>query len=157
NHADGKRLKEEAAEVEAKLPDIEKELVVLASKIPNVPSADTPVGDDESANVTLRTWGEPTKFDFEPKAHWDLGKELGIIETEKAAEVSGARFAYIKGDLALMQFALVQFAFRTLGDTKILSEIAEKAGVNVTVTPFTPVVPPVLMKTAVMNRMARLH
>ncbi|HXK38953.1 serine--tRNA ligase [Candidatus Kaiserbacteria bacterium RIFCSPHIGHO2_01_FULL_50_13] len=156
NHADGKRLKEEAGEFEIKLPNLEKELVTLVSKIPNVPSADTPVGD-ESVNKIIRTWGEPKKFPFEPKAHWDLGKDLDIIDSEKAAEVSGARFAYLKGDLALMQFALIGLAFKTLGDVETLSSIAADAGTSVTITPFVPVVPPVLMRTAVMNRMARLH
>lgn len=156
NHEEGKRLKGEAAEVEKTLPDVEKELVTLLSKLPNVPSADTPVGD-EGANKVVRSWGDKPQFTFTPKAHWDLGKSLGIIDSEKAAEVSGARFSYIKGDLALMQFALVQFAFKTLGDTDVLSKIAQEAGVNVHVTPFTPIVPPVLMRTAVMNRMARLH
>ena len=96
-------------------------------------------------------------FSFEPKPHWDLGHALGIIDSEKAAEVSGARFAYLKGDLVLMQFALLQFALQVLGDTAVLAEIAERAGVTVSVTPFTPVLPPVFMRTAVMNRMARLY
>lgn len=79
NHAEGKRLKEEAGAIEEKLPIVEKELVTLASKVPNVPSADTPIGADESANVVLRSWGEPRKFDFEPKAHWDLGDRKSVV------------------------------------------------------------------------------
>lgn len=155
---EGKRLKEEAAGLEAKLPDIEKELVALLSKIPNVPSADTPVGTDESANKILRSWGEPRTFSFDPKAHWDIGKALGIIDSEKAAEVSGSRFTYLKGDLVLMQFALMQFAFDTLTDRDTLAVIAEEAGLLAPdTTPFVPVLPPVFMRTAVMNRMARLH
>lgn len=158
NIEEGKRLKEEAAASEARLPNVEKELVTLLSKIPNVPSADTPVGADESANKILRSWGEPKKFSFDPKPHWELGKALGIIDSEKAAEVSGARFTYLKGDLALMQFALLQFALSTLGDPETLKVIAEEAGItSPDLTPFVPVVPPVFMRTEVMNRMARLH
>ena len=156
NHEEGKRLKEEAAMLEQKLPPLEKEFVTLLLRIPNLPSADTPIGD-ESANKVVRSFGEPATFSFEPKPHWDLGHALGIIDSEKAAEVSGARFAYLKGDLVLMQFALLQFALQVLGDTAVLAEIAERAGVTVSVTPFTPVLPPVFMRTAVMNRMARLY
>lgn len=152
----GKRLKGELAALEEKHAAVEKELLSLLTKLPNVPSADTPVGD-ESANVIARSSGEPPKFDFEPKPHWELGAALGLIDSEKAAEVSGARFTYIKGDLALMQFALLQFAFKTLGDVSTLSAIAKKAGANITPTPFVPVVPPVMMRTSVMHRMARLH
>src|SRR3989344_6282419 len=156
NHEEGKRLKEEAAMLEQKLPPLEKEFVTLLLRIPNLPSADTPIGD-ESANRVVRSSGEPVTFSFEPKPHWDLGHALGITDSEKAAEVSGARFAYLKGDLVLMQFALLQFALQVLGDTAVLAEIAERAGVTVSVTPFTPVLPPVFMRTAVMNRMARLY
>lgn len=158
NIEEGRRLKEEAVSLEARLPDIEKELVGLLSKIPNVPSADTPVGADESANKILRSWGEPRKFSFDPKPHWDLGKALGVIDSEKAAEVSGSRFTYLKGDLALMQFALIHFAFDTLTNPDTLHVIAEEAGIaGVDTTPFIPVLPPVFMRTSVMNRMARLH
>lgn len=152
----GKKLKGELSSLEERHATVEKELLALLTKIPNVPSADTPVGD-ESANKIVRSWGEPPKLDFKPLPHWELGKALGIIDSEKAAEVSGARFTYLKGDLALMQFALLQFAFTTLGDLPTLEEIARKAGADVTPTPFVPVVPPVMMRTSVMHRMARLH
>jgi seryl-tRNA synthetase len=152
----GKKLKSELAALEERHAAVEKELLALLTKIPNVPSADTPVGD-ESANKVVRSWGEPPKLDFKPLPHWELGKTLGIIDSEKAAEVSGARFTYLKGDLALMQFALLQFAFKTLGDVPTLEDIARKAGADVTPTPFVPVVPPVMMRTSVMHRMARLH
>lgn len=157
NVEEGKRLKTEAAALEEQLPTIEKELVGLLSAVPNIPSADTPVGSDESANKVLRSWGEKPNFGFAPKAHWDLGKELDVIDTEKAAEISGSRFAYLKGDLVRMQFALLQFALATLSDTETLSVIAEEGGVDIVPTPFVPVLPPVFMRTAVMNRMARLH
>jgi seryl-tRNA synthetase len=157
NIEEGKRLKESASALEDSLNATEKQLVGLVSDIPNIPSLDTPVGADENANKIIRTWGEPTKFTFEPKPHWEIGKQLGIIDSEKAAEVSGSRFTYLKGDLVRVQFALIQFAFETLGNTDVLKEIAHRADAPVTVTPFLPVVPPTFMRTAVMNRMARLH
>lgn len=157
DHEAGKKHKKEANELEEKLKPVEKEFVALMLKLPNVPSADTPVGADESANKVIRTWGDKPSFSFKPKAHWDLGKSLEVIDSEKAAEISGARFTYLKGDLVRIQFALVQFAFETLADTDTLKTIADEAGATVPITPFVPVAPPVLMRTAVMNRMARLH
>lgn len=152
----GKRLKDELKSAEEKYQTLEKELVSLLIKIPNIPSADTPIAPDESGNQVLREWGEKPAFTFEPKAHWDLGKSLGLIDSEKAADVSGARFTYLKGDLALMQFALIQFAMSVMTSRETLQKIAQDAGLTVDPKPFIPVVPPVLMRSQVMNRMARL-
>ena len=154
----GKELKEQLQQLEVDLVRVEKEFVALMIKVPNIPSPDTPIGPDESGNKVLRQWGEKPAFAYEPKAHWDLGKDLGIIDTESAGEVSGARFAYLLGDLVLMQFALVQFAFEALTNPDTLATIAEEAGLTFFNTkPFLPALPPVMMKSAVMNRMARLH
>ncbi len=152
----GKRLKEELRLAEEKHQVTEKELVSLLIKIPNIPSADTPIGPDESGNVVIRQWGEKPQFPFTPKAHWDLGKNLGIIDGEKAAEVSGARFVYLKGDMALLEMALMRFGFDTLISEETLKKIIEGAGLTVSSKPFTPVIPPILMRSQVMNRMARL-
>ena len=157
NVEEGRRLKEEGQRLEEELRTVEKEFVSLMIKLPNVPSADTPVGPDASVNKVLRQWGEPPKFSFKPKEHWELGAALGIIDTETAARVSGARFVYLKGDLVLMQFALISFALSVLTDAEKLARIAENANVKVPVTPFVPVIPPVMMQSAVMNMMGRLH
>jgi len=152
----GKSLKDELKVVEEKYQTIEKELVSLLIKIPNIPSADTPVGPDESGNVVVRQWGEKPTFTFTPKAHWDIGKDLGIIDNEKAAEISGPRFTYIKGDLALMEHALMSFALHTLTTEATLKSIIEGAGLSVSHKPFIAVIPPLMMRSQVMNRMARL-
>ncbi len=152
----GKRLKEELKAAEEKHQVTEKELVSLLIKIPNIPSADTPIGPDESGNVVIRQWGDKPQFPFTPKAHWDLGKDLGIIDNEKAAEVSGARFVYLKGDMALLEMALMRFGFDTLISEETLKKIIEGAGLTVSSKPFVPVIPPILMRSQVMNRMARL-
>ncbi len=152
----GKRLKEELRVAEEKHQATEKELVSLLIKIPNIPSADTPIGPDESGNVVIRQWGEKPQFPFTPKAHWDLGKNLGIIDNEKAAEVSGARFVYLKGDMALLEMAMMRFGFDTLISEETLKKIIEGAGLTVSSKPFIPVIPPILMRSQVMNRMARL-
>jgi seryl-tRNA synthetase len=152
----GKALKEAVKAAEEKYEAIEKEIFPLLIKLPNIPSADTPVGADESGNVVVRQWGEKKQFSFTPKAHWDIGVDLGIIDSEKAAEVSGARFTYLKGDLALMQYALVQFVYSILTSREELQKIITKAGLKIDPKPFVPVIVPLMMRSQVMNRMARL-
>jgi len=100
---------------------------------------------------------EPKKFSFEPKAHWDLGKDLDIIDSERAGNVAGSRFTYIKGGLARLQFALVQFGLDVLTSEDTLKTIAEEANLEVSTQPFVPVIPPAMVKPAVLNRMARLE
>ncbi|HUD02973.1 MAG TPA: serine--tRNA ligase [Candidatus Paceibacterota bacterium] len=151
----GKRLKDELAAAEEKYKEIEKELVALLIKVPNIPSADTPVGPDESGNKVVRQWGDKPAFTFTPKAHWDIGKELGIIDTEKATEVSGARFTYLKGDLALMQFALIQLVMSVVTSRETLEKIIANAGLTVSSKPFVPMIVPVMVKKQVQIRMAR--
>lgn len=153
----GKKFKEEVNKAQAELTVIEQELKTLLEAVPNIPTDDTPVGKDESGNVVLRKVGDIPTFNFEPKEHWELGEKLGIIETEKATEISGSRFNYLKGGLVWLEFALVQHALRVLSDKKILEGIAASAGVEVTIRPFVPVIPPVFIKPEVFQRMARLE
>lgn len=151
----GKRLKDELKVAEEKYQALEKELVSLLIKVPNIPSADTPVGPDESGNKVIRSWGEKKQFSSIPKAHWDIGRELGIIDSEKAAEISGARFTFLKGDLALLQFAVLQWAFSILTSREKLEQIAKEANLSVNTKPFVPVVVPVIVKKQTQVRMAR--
>ncbi|AEN77574.1 serine--tRNA ligase [Ligilactobacillus ruminis] len=97
-----KSLDEELEEVEATVKD-------MASRLPNLPNPTIPVGPDESANVELRKVGTPREFDFEPKAHWDIGEDLGILDFERGAKVSGARFVYYKGLGARLERAVYNF------------------------------------------------
>ena len=85
-------LGEEIAAGDAKLKDIEAQLNAILYTIPNMPAPDVPVGEDDSDNPEVRRWGEPRKFDFEPQAHWDIGEKLGILDFDRAAKVTGARF-----------------------------------------------------------------
>jgi seryl-tRNA synthetase len=139
------------------LPDLEKEFMSLMIALPNIPSADTPIGKDDTENKILRAVGEKPIFSFKPKEHWELGSALDLIDNERASNVSGPRFTYLKGDLALMQFALIQFASNVLINEEILEKIKNDAGINITSKPFTLVIPPVFIKPAVLNRMARLE
>ncbi len=153
----GKAIKEKLQATEEKVREADKELMALMNLIPNLPSPDTPIGPDESGNKVLRVVGEKPHFDFKPKAHWELGESLGLIDNEKAAEISGARFTYLKGDLALLQFALLDLALKTITNAQTVAKIVKDAGLEVSAKPFTPVIPPVMIKPAILNRMARLE
>ncbi|HEY8531831.1 MAG TPA: serine--tRNA ligase [Limnochorda sp.] len=95
-------LDDEVKALEAQIQD-------LLLQIPNLPHPDIPTGPDETANQEVRRWGEPRKFDFEPKAHWDLGPSLGILDFERAAKIAGARFAMFRGAGARLERALITF------------------------------------------------
>ncbi len=152
-----KALKEKKKLIENELACVQEDFERLMLQVPNIPSEDTPVGSDEFGNKVLRQWGKLRSFDFKPKEHWELGQDLDLIDMERAAKVSGARFAYLKGGLALMEFALVQYGFSVLTDEKLLKKIIKKAGLDIKPTPFIPVVPPVLIKPDVFQKMARLE
>ena len=138
DNATGTQLKIDLEDLEKRFTELDKQYISLMIKVPNIYSADTPVGKDENENKVIRTWGEKPQFNFTPKEHYVIGKALDIIDTETAAEVTGSRYAYIKGDLALLQFALIQYVFKIM-----------------TGKGFTPIIPPVFIKPAVQNRMAR--
>jgi len=102
-------LKGEIEKLESRLGSVEAELSAAALSIPNIPHASVPEGADERANRIERQVGEPTAFDFEPKAHWDLGPELGILDFERGAKVAGARFTAYFGAGARLERALINF------------------------------------------------
>ena len=155
NREDGAKIKKELEGLEEKFKIVDKDFLALMLKVPNIFSPDTPIGKDESENKVIRQWGEKPQFSFTPREHYEIGEPLGIIDIETAGKISGSRFSYIKGDLARMQFAVIQHCFDILTDKKVLQEIADKAGLSIKVTPFTIVIPPVFVKPAVQNRMAR--
>ncbi len=153
----GKELKEEAKVLELNLRETTKKLTNLISKIPNIPLADVPVGKDESENVEIRKHKELKTYSFNPKAHWDLGVDLGIIDNERASKTSGSRFTFLKGDLVKLQFALVQFVLDVVTDEEKLKEIAKDYNIKISTKPFIPVIPPVFIKPDVFWGMARLE
>lgn len=107
---EGKRLKEEISTLETALKVKEEQLQRLLSFLPGIPSKDTPIGPDESGNVVVRTVGEKPQFDFEPKNHVDLLTNLGMLDLERGAKVSGFRGYFLKGDAALLQWAIMMYA-----------------------------------------------
>lgn len=152
-----KKLKANFKELEDKLTELESKFHELMLKVPNIPSKDTPVGPDESANKVIRQVGKVPEFSYKPKEHWEIGQELDILDTERAVKVSGARFVYMKGGLALMEFALMQYALSVLTNKEELAKIIKKSKLDVSDTPFIPVLPPVFIKPDVFQKMGRLE
>lgn len=150
-------LKNEIQELEQKMKPILEEWNEILMNIPNPPSLEMPEGKSDEDNITLYEWGEKPEFSFEPKTHDVLGKELDIIDVEKAAEVSGSRFAYLKGDLVFLQFAMTRFAFDVLTDENIIKQILkEKKLEHLSSKPFIPMLPPVLIKNEVQAAIHRV-
>lgn len=131
-----KGVKEKLAWLEPEFKKTEQEFNDLLLAIPNILQADVPLGRSEADNVILRQVGEKPKFGFKPRDYIEIGKQLDLIDTERAAKVSGSRFGYIKNELVILEFALVALAFEKL----------TKEG-------FKSVVPPVMIKTESMKAM----
>ncbi|HEY0391217.1 MAG TPA: serine--tRNA ligase [Solirubrobacterales bacterium] len=122
-------LKETIEAGKAELEQVEADLRAIATALPNLPDPDAPDGMTEEDAVVLREEGRRAEFDFEPRDHLEIGSDLGLIDMEAGARVSGSRFAYIKGDLVLLELALVRFAL----------DLVRGEG-------HEPVVPPVLVR-----------
>ena len=105
--------KDRIARLDQRRGEVEEELTALVAAIPNIPDASVPYGKDDSDNPEVRKWGEPTQFDFEPKAHWDLGPELGMIDFDRGVKLAGTRFYLLGGMGARMERALINFMIDT--------------------------------------------
>ncbi len=154
---DAKTLKEQIQNDEKVFAEVEAEFLSLYKKIPNIPTEDTPVGLTEDENVVVRQWGKIPEFDFEIKNHAQIGEIRDWIDKERAANIAGARFAYLKGDLVRLQMALVQWVMDTLGSREVLAKVITEHGLNVSDKPFTPVLPPLMIKTEPYDAMDRLE
>ncbi len=105
----GKELAKNIKVKESELAKMQKKLKDMLLDIPNLPYEEVPVGKDETENVEIRKWGVPREFDFEPKAHWDLGPQRGLLDFERASKLSGSRFTILYGDAARLERALISF------------------------------------------------
>ena len=149
---EGIQIKKQLKVKEDKLEKLQEEYYLLIREVPNMPLDDVPVGKNESENKPIKKWGSKQKFDFKIKDYHDLGELLNIVDTKTAAEVSGSRFGYIKGRLVLLQFSLIQYALSLLTSEDQLKKISKYNP-----KPFTPIIPPVMIKPAVLDQMARLE
>jgi seryl-tRNA synthetase len=154
---EGKQIKIELAEREGYLTETEATFGELLRAVPNIPLEDVPVGATEEDNVVVKTFGEVPHFDFPPKHDYQIGEEKDLIDKERAAKISGSRFAYLKGDLVRLQFAIVQFVLETLGNEDIIRKLIEENGLNLSPKPFTPVLPPAVLRTEPYVASARLN
>ena len=104
-----KALSDEIKELDVKVKDLDEEIRKELLSIPNTPNKDIPIGKSDEDNVEIRKFLEPKKFDFEVKAHWDLGVDLDILDFERAVKISGSRFSVFKGLGAKLERALINF------------------------------------------------
>lgn len=155
--AEGKAIREELAVDEPKLKDVDVEYMTLLKKVPNMALDDVPVGTKEEDNVVVKTVGELPKFDFTPKNHAEIADAKGWLDKERAAKVTGSRFAYVMGDMVKLQMAIVQFVINLLSDESKIAEIAKGANLDIPTTPFIPVLPPLMIRTEMYDAMDRLE
>lgn len=107
--AEMKKVGDQVKQLDADLDEIEEQINYIATRLPNVPHESVPVGEDEEDNVEVRKWGTPHTFDFEPKAHYEVAENLGILDFERAAKVTGSRFVFYKGLGARLERACYNF------------------------------------------------
>lgn len=107
--AEMKKLSDNISALDEQVKAVQTELRELLLGIPNTPNPESPVGKDDSDNVEIRKWGEPRTFDFEHRAHWDIGTDLNILDFDRAAKLSGARFTVYKGLGARLERSLINF------------------------------------------------
>lgn len=134
-----KHDKNKVKSIERGLKEMKADLDKLLRQVPNIPDSTVPIGPDDSGNKEIRKVGTVPKFSFKPKSYLELAERLDLIDLPRAAKVSGQRFAYLKNELVILQFALVKFAMETL----------VKEG-------FTPVIPPVMVRDESMAAMGYL-
>lgn len=149
-------LKSEIQLLEQKSKSIFEKWTEILMNIPNIISPKMPEGNDENDNITIRTWGNIPKFNFQPKTHDVLGIELDLLDIEKAAQISGSRFYYVKNDLVFLHFALHLFAFETLTNENIIKKILNDKKLNLSSKPFIPMLPPIMMKDSVQKSIHRV-
>ncbi len=138
--AEMKKLSDDIKELDAQVNEVEEKLRDALLNIPNTPQPDVQPGEDDSDNVEIRRWGEPRKFDFEKKAHWDIGEDLDILDFERAAKIAGARFTVYKGAGARLERSVINF---------MLNLHTEEHG-------FTEILPPFMVNRASMTGTGQL-
>ncbi len=153
----GKQIKVELTHREALLTAATEEWHALHKKVPNMPLSDVPLGTSEDDNVVAKEWGEKTVFEFTPKSHAEIANQKDWLDKERAAKVTGSRFAYLKGDAVRLQFALINYVFDTLANSERIAQLISENNLDIPATTFVPVLPPVMIREDVYDRMDRLE
>ncbi len=151
-----KKLKERIKILDQELKNITGQYDELKYQLPNLPDDDVPFGEDEGDNVIQREFGNKVDFDFSPRDYMALGESLDIIDTERAAKVSGSRFGYLKGGAALLEVALINFVIEKLTDKKFIAKVIKGLKLKIKDDPFVPVIPPVMIRPEIYRGMGRL-
>lgn len=155
--AAGKQLREKVAELETEFSAVDTNFDSLLKAVPNMPLEDVPLGASEDENIVERQVGDIIDFDFKAKTHYEIAEPKDYIDKERASKVSGARFAYIKGNLVNLQFAIIQYVMNVLQDEVILEDLIKAKGLDISAKAFVPVLPPAMIKTDVFAAMDRLE
>lgn len=153
----GKEIKVELNKLEEKMNSTSETLNEMLRKVPNLSMDHVPVGETEEENVIVKTVGKKPEFSFKPKTHWEIANERDLFDKERAAKVSGSRFVYLKGGLVRLQFAIVQYVMETLGDESILQKLIDENDLSTSAKPFTPILPPAMLRTEPYVASARLN
>lgn len=153
----GKQIKDDLAKIEAEFNQLDEQHLTIHKQIPNMASDDVPVGLSEDENQVAKTVGEPTAFDFKPLNHYEIADKRDWIDKERAAKVTGARFAYIKGDLVKLQMVIVNFVIDRLTDEAVIKKLVDENNLKVSTKPFVPVLPPLMIRTEPYDQMDRLQ
>jgi seryl-tRNA synthetase len=125
-----KKVGEEIKGLDAELAEIDEKIENILLRIPNLPNENVPDGKSDADNIEVRKWGEPTKFEFEPKAHWDLGTNLNILDFDRAGKITGSRFTVYKGLGARLERAIINYYLNTHIDVADYTEIMPPYMVN---------------------------
>lgn len=153
----GSKIKAELSQAEQEFSDVHDKWLDLLKAVPNMPLEVVPVGVSEDENVVIRESGEKKEFNFKPKPHWELAYSKDWIDKERAAKISGSRFAYLKGDLVRLQFAIIQLVVKTLSDETVIKQLIDENNLNLSAKPFTPILPPAMLRTEPYEASARLN
>ncbi|NLM34369.1 MAG: serine--tRNA ligase [Clostridiales bacterium] len=128
--AEMKKIGEDIKAMDAEVSEIDEKIKNIILRIPNIPNENVPDGASDADNLEVRRWGEPTKFSFEPKAHWDLGVDLNIFDFERAGKITGSRFTVYKGLGARLERAIISYFLDTHVEVAGYTEILPPYMVN---------------------------
>ena len=152
-----KEVSNKTKKLESEQSLLEKEFKEIHKKIPNLISEEVPVWKDEEDNIVIKKVWDLKNYDFEVKDHHDLWESLDLIDKKKASEVTWARFYYLKWDLVLLEYALINFTFSVLTSEEKLRGIIKENNLSVSSKPFVPIIPPLMVNYETMEKMWRLH
>ncbi len=154
----GKQVRQQLVSLEVELKHIDEEYLGLLKAVPNIPLDNVPIGSSEEENKVIKTVGSLPDFGFSPLAHYQLGESSDYyIDKIRAAKIAGSRFAYLKGDLVRLQFAIVDWVISSLSNEEVIKKIITENKLDLASKPFVPIIPPAMLRTAPYVASSRLN